>query len=80
MAVCFEWFAACASNIQFYELKYDFNAQFIVDGVQRARQAFYLSLNNLRKELLEAGLPENKVKDIVNKRQFLLQYMQENQN
>ena len=80
MAVRFEWFAACASNIQFYELKYDFNAQFIVDGVQRARQAFYLSLNNLRKELLEAGLPENKVKDIVNKRQFLLQYMQENQN
>jgi len=37
-------------------------------------------LDNLRKELLEAGLPENKVEDIVNKRQFSLQYMQENQN
>lgn len=78
--VAARWFAACTSNIQFYELKDDLNAQFIVDGVQRARQAFYLSLDNLRKELLEAGLPENKVEDIVNKRQFSLQYMQENQN
>lgn len=79
VAARFEWFADCASNIQFYELKDDFNAQFIVDGVQRARQAFYLSLDNLRKELLEAGLTEDKVEEIVNKRQFSLQYMQENQ-
>lgn len=79
VVTCFEWFTACASNIQFYELKDDFNAQFIVDGVQRARQAFYLSLDNLRKELLEADLPENKVEEIVKKRQFSLQYVQENQ-
>lgn len=79
VAARFEWFADCASNIQFYELKDDFNAQFIVDGVQRARQAFYLSLDNLRKELLEAGLTQDKVEEIVNKRQFSLQYVQENE-
>ncbi|QIW15554.1 virulence factor [Pasteurellaceae bacterium RH1A] len=76
VAARFEWFALCASNIQFYELKDDFNAQFIVEGVQQARQAFYRSLDNLRKELLEAGLTEDKVEEIVNKRQFSLQYVQ----
>ena len=30
VAARFEWFYHCASNIQFYELKDDFNAQFIV--------------------------------------------------
>ncbi|NBI12110.1 virulence factor [[Haemophilus] felis] len=74
----FEWFCLCASNIQFYELKDDFNAQFIVDGVQNARLAFNRSLNNLRQELLSAGLSEQKVEEIVGKRQFSLQYMQGN--
>lgn len=75
----FEWFCLCASNIQFYELKDDFNAQFIVDGVQNARLAFNRSLEHLRQELLSAGLPEQKVEEIVGKRQFSLQYMQDNQ-
>ncbi|EDK14977.1 virulence factor [Haemophilus influenzae] len=78
VAARFEWFAACASNIQFYELKDDFNAQFIVDGVQRAREAFQRSLDSLRQELLQAGLPANKVEEIVGKRQFSLQQIQEN--
>ena len=74
----FEWFYHCASNIQFYELKDDFNAQFIVDGVQRAREAFQHSLDGLRQELLQAGLSVNKVEEIVGKRQFSLQQIQEN--
>ena len=78
VAARFEWFYHCASNIQFYELKDDFNAQFIVDGVQRAREAFQRSLDGLRQELLQAGLPANKVEEIVGKRQFLLQQIQEN--
>ena len=78
VAARFEWFYHCASNIQFYELKDDFNAQFIVDGVQRAREAFQRSLDGLRQELLQAGLPANKVEDIVGKRQFSLQQIQEN--
>ena len=78
VAARFEWFYYCASNIQFYELKDDFNAQFIVDGVQRAREAFQRSLDGLRQELLQAGLPANKVEEIVGKRQFSLQQIQEN--
>ena len=78
VAARFEWFYHCASNIQFYELKDNFNAQFIVDGVQRAREAFQRSLDGLRQELLQAGLPANKVEDIVGKRQFSLQQIQEN--
>ncbi|BBF04763.1 TPA: virulence factor [Haemophilus influenzae] len=78
VAARFEWFYHCASNIQFYELKDDFNAQFIVDGVQRARESFQRSLDSLRQELLQAGLPANKVEEIVGKRQFSLQQIQEN--
>lgn len=78
VAARFEWFYHCASNIQFYDLKDDFNAQFIVDGVQRAREAFQRSLDGLRQELLQAGLPSNKVEEIVGKRQFSLQQIQEN--
>ena len=78
VAARFEWFYHCASNIQFYELKDDFNAQFIVDGVQRAREAFQRSLDGLRQELLQAGLPANKVEEIMGKRQFSLQQIQEN--
>lgn len=74
-----EWFAKCASNIQFYDLKDDFNAQFIVDGVQAAREAFNRSIDALRKDLLDAGLSPNKVEEIIGKRAFSLQYMQENQ-
>ncbi|KGQ65500.1 virulence factor [Gallibacterium anatis 7990] len=79
VAVRYEWFAKCASNIQFYDLKDDFNAQFIVDGVQVAREAFNRSIDALRKELLDAGLSPNKVEEIIGKRAFSLQYMQENQ-
>ncbi|HHE9443679.1 TPA: virulence factor [Haemophilus influenzae 10810] len=78
VAARFEWFYHCASNIQFYELKDDFNAQFIVDGVQRARESFQRSLDSLRQELLQAGLPANKVEEIVGKREFSLQQIQEN--
>lgn len=73
VAARFPWFHTCASNIQFYELKDDFNAQFIVDGVENARKAFQNSLNDLRKELLAAGLEQSKVEEILSKRQFSLQ-------
>lgn len=77
VAIRYEWFHACASNIQFYELKDDFNAQFIVDGVQAARAAFNRSLQELRHELHDAGLPEDKIDEIVSKRQFTLQFVQD---
>lgn len=79
VAVRYPWFHSCASNIQFYDLKDDFNAQFIVDGVQRAREKFNQSMNELRSELKNAGLEDAKIDEILSKRQFSLQYAQENQ-
>ena len=71
-------FYSCASNVQFYELKDDFNARFIVDGVQAARMAFLRSVDELRKELESAGLEDKKIDEILSKRNFSLQYALEN--
>ena len=78
VAACFEWFSSCVSNVQFYELKDDFNAQFIIDGVKAARDAFNRGLVELRQELANAGLPDDKIDEILSKRQFSLQYMKDN--
>lgn len=78
VAIRYEWFHSCASNIQFYELKDDFNAQFVVEGVQAAREAFRRNLQELRFELQEAGLADDKIDEIIGKRQFNLQFVQSN--
>ena len=78
VAIRYEWFHSCASNIQFYELKDDFNAQFIVDGIQAARVAFNRNLQELRHELREAGLSDDTIDEIIDKRQFNLQFVQAN--
>lgn len=78
VAIRFEWFHACVSNVQFYALQDDFDAQFIVDNVQNARIAFMRSLDNLRNDLKAAGLEDNKIDEILSKREFSLQFVQEN--
>ena len=78
VAARFEWFYSCVSNVQFYELKDDFTAQFIIDGVEKAREAFNRGLLELRQELANAGLPDDKINEILSKRQFSLQYMKDN--
>ncbi|BFQ92770.1 hypothetical protein P375_05995 [Gallibacterium genomosp. 2] len=55
------------------------DAEVFDDGVQAAREAFNRSIDALRKELLDAGLSPNKVEEIIGKRAFSLQYIQENQ-
>ena len=59
-------------------MKDDFNARFIVDGVQAARMAFLRSVDELRKELESAGLEDKKIDEILSKRNFSLQYALEN--
>lgn len=76
VAARFEWFYTCASNIQFYELKDDFNAQFIVDGVQAARLAFKKRMEEMKNEMLAAGFDADKVEEIMQKRQFSLEEWQ----
>jgi virulence-associated protein VapD len=73
VAIRFVWFDKCVSNIQFYDLADDFNAQFIVDGVTRAREAFELRIEILRKQLLDAGLSESKITEIIGAQKFSLE-------
>jgi virulence-associated protein VapD len=73
VAIRFAWFDKCVSNIQFYDLADDFNAQFIVDGVTRAREAFELRVEILRKQLLDAGLAESKITEIIGAQKFSLE-------
>ena len=48
VAIRYPWFEKAVSNVQFYDLADDFNAQFIIDGVTRAREAFEQRLGMLR--------------------------------
>lgn len=73
VAIKFPWFEKCVSNVQFYDLADDFNAQFIVDGIAHAREAFERRLADLRQQLILAGLPAAKVDEIISKQVFSLE-------
>jgi virulence-associated protein VapD len=73
VAIKFAWFEKCVSNVQFYDLADDFNAQFIVDGIAHAREAFERRLADLRQQLILAGLPAAKVDEIISKQVFSLE-------
>ena len=73
IAIRFDWFDKCVSNVQFYDLADDFNAQFIIDGITQAREAFNRRIEGLRQQLIEAGLPHEKVDEIIGKQTFSLE-------
>lgn len=73
VAIKFAWFEKCVSNVQFYDLADDFNAQFIVDGIAQAREAFKRRLADLRQQLILAGLSPAKVDEIIGKQIFSLE-------
>lgn len=73
VAVRFEWFGQSVKNVQFYDLADDFNAQFIVDGVTQARQVFQRRIDDLRGQLLAAGLDAVKIDEIIGKQKFTLE-------
>jgi virulence-associated protein VapD len=73
VAIKFPWFEKCVSNVQFYDLADDFNAQFIVDGIAQAREAFERRLADLRQQMLSAGLPAEKVDEIISGQTFSLE-------
>lgn len=77
VAIKFAWFEKCVSNVQFYDLADDFNAQFIVDGIARAREAFERRLADLRQQLIAAGLSQDKVDEIIGKQVFSLENTQQ---
>jgi hypothetical protein len=61
------------SNVQFYDLGDAFNAQFIVDGITGARLAFERRVAELRQQLIDAGLPQESVNEIIGKQAFSLE-------
>ena len=73
IAIKFAWFEKCVSNVQFYDLADDFNAQFIVDGIAQAREAFDRRIADLRQQLIAAGLTVDKVDEIIGKQTFSLE-------
>jgi virulence-associated protein VapD len=73
VAIKFSWFEKCVSNVQFYDLADDFNAQFIVDGIAQAREAFNQRIADLRQQLIAAGLTTEKVDEIIGKQMFSLE-------
>jgi virulence-associated protein VapD len=79
VAIRYPWFEKCVSNVQFYDLADDFNAQFIIDGVTRAREAFDRRVARLRQQLLDAGLAPEKVDEIVGQQTFSLENVTQGQ-
>lgn len=73
VAVRYPWFGASVKNVQFYDLADDFDAQFIVDGVTQARQAFDRRIEDLRQQLVLAGLDAAKVDEVIGKQKFSLE-------
>ena len=73
LAIRFAWFDKCVSNVQFYDLADDFNAQFIIDGVTQAREAFERRIAVLRQQLLDAGLSAEKIDEIIGQQKFSLE-------
>jgi len=73
VAIRYPWFDKCVSNVQFYDLADDFNAQFIIDGVTQARAAFDRRIDVLRQQLLEAGLTAQKIDEIIGQQKFSLE-------
>jgi virulence-associated protein VapD len=73
LAIRFPWFEKVVSNVQFYDLADDFNAQFIIDGVAQARQAFNNRIAGLRQQLIKAGLSPAKVDEIIGQQKFSLE-------
>ena len=75
VAIRFPWIDKCVSNVQIYDLADDFNAQFIIDGVTQAREAFERRIELLRQQLLDAGLAVAKIDEIIGQQKFSLENM-----
>jgi virulence-associated protein VapD len=78
VAIRFPWFERCVSNVQFYDLADDFNAQFIIDGIAQAREAFERRIAVLKQQLIDAGLPTEKVNEIIGQQTFSLEHATQN--
>lgn len=75
LAANYDWFYSCVSNIRFYRLESDLNAQFIVDGVYHAKQQFLKKMEALRVSLQQAGLTETQIDQVLKQQNFDFQQL-----
>lgn len=68
----YDWFGACVSNIKFYRIESDLDAQFIVDGVVKMKANFTKQLLELEKELESAGVTKAQISKIISNRKIQL--------
>lgn len=61
----YEWFNSYVSNIQFYRIENEFNAQFISDRAYEAKQAANTRFKLLHENLIESGLSEMQIEKIL---------------
>lgn len=69
----FDWFYPCVSNIKFYRIESDLNADFIAENVQRAKMAFEKQLKLLEQTLIDSGLSQKQIDEILKKQVFSLE-------
>lgn len=72
----YNWFYSCVSNIRFFRLESDLNAQFIADGVHNAKLAFQQKIEQLRQSLEAAGLDVPAIEQIIAKQNFEIENFQ----
>ena len=68
----YNWFSKSVSNIKFYRIEADLNAQFIVDGIENAKVSFYKQIELLKESLVMAGLDRAAIESVLNKQTFQL--------
>ena len=69
----FDWFYPCVSNIKFYRIESDLNADFIAHNVHKAKEAFKKQMETLELTLVESGLDRAKIDEILKKQIFSLE-------
>lgn len=69
----FRWFYPCVSNIKFYRIESDLNADFIAENVHKARLAFEKQMQALEQNLIIAGLGRVQIDEILQRQVFSLE-------
>ena len=64
------WFSKSLKGIEFFEISDDFNAQFIVDSVARAKENFEQKMLQFRQELIKLGVPEESIPELLSRYSF----------
>ncbi|MGS0737952.1 hypothetical protein ACVBEG_15710 [Pseudomonas sp. GG8] len=70
LTATYDWFYSCVSNIKFYRLESDLDAQFIADGVHAAKERFRKRFLDLEESLKKAGLTNDQIQTVMAEQKF----------